>query len=416
MKEKPFKRFWKRWWIFKTHTNANAEFPHEAAHNRICVSILSIRFMISRKILCCWLFKRVKRQTTPWTMSWKLTLKQPRWSNSTTGRRKNMYFWLILVNCPFKEWNVRKIQCRSSMEKRRPTAQRWNTEVQQMLKMILYICTKVSALRNISGKSWVTIHPAHTETIRNTHSEKVQSQMWRGMRKCFTDVQVIVKCCSGDLTSRLNVCVCCRWERQKDKILERGRPIRIQGSAADCPQRAKTVPEPFFFFFCTGASVAHLHSQKILASKKKKKSGLLFYDWTVLEEADRGVRSTAAMAQSVPSVCSPSTGKYWICTLCFLLYGELSFLTFRFPGSTGKKIQILKKENQSQEMHYFIILKALVFPLPPSLKECPRLLSPIICCRLAAAMKPSWRRLRFFTSLADEETSWRVMREGKGGN
>lgn len=172
----------------------------------------------------------------------------------------------------------------------------------------------------------------------------------------------------------------------------------------------------FFFFFCAGASVAHLHSQKILASKKKKKSGLLFYDWTVLEEADRGVRSTAAMAQSVPSVCSPSTGKYWICTLCFLLYGELSFLTFRFPGSTGKKIQILKKENQSQEMHYFIILKALVFPLPPSLKECPRLLSPIICCRLAAAMKPSWRRLRFFTSLADEETSWRVMREGKGGN
>lgn len=121
------------------------------------------------------------------------------------------------------------------------------------------------------------------------------------------------------------------------------------------------------------------------------------------------------MAQSVPSVCSPSTGKYWICTLCFLLYGELSFLTFRFPGSTGKKIQILKKENQSQEMHYFIILKGPVFPLPPSLEECPRLLSPIICCRLAAAMKPSCRRLRFFTSLEDEETG-RVMREGKGGN
>lgn len=300
MKEKPFKRFWKRWWIFKTHTNANAEFPHEAAHNRICVSILSIRFMISRKILCCWLFKRAKRQTTPWTMSWKLTLKQPRWSNSTTGRRKNMYFWLILVNCPFKEWNVRKIQCRSSMEKRRPTAQRWNTEVQQMLKMILYICTKVSALRNISGKSWVTIHPAHTETIRNTHSEKVQSQMWRGMRKCFTDVQVIVKCCSGDLTSRLNVCVCCRWERQKDKILERGRPIRIQGSAADCPQRAKTVPEPFFFFFlrwCISGTPSQSENTG-LEKKKKVRSSLLWLNCA------GGSRPRSEEYSSYGSICS----------------------------------------------------------------------------------------------------------------
>ncbi|KAG7225761.1 hypothetical protein INR49_014412, partial [Caranx melampygus] len=45
-----------------------------------------------------------------------------------------------------------------------------------------------------------------------------------------------------------------------------------------------------------------------------------------------------------------------------------------------------------------------------SLEECPRLLSPIISCRLAAAMKPSCRRLRFFTSLKDEE--WEKMRMG----
>lgn len=344
MKEKPFKRFWKRWWIFKTHTNANAEFPHEAAHNRICVSILSIRFMISRKILCCWLFKRAKRQTTPWTMSWKLTLKQPRWSNSTTGRRKNMYFWLILVNCPFKEWNVRKIQCRSSMEKRRPTAQRWNTEVQQMLKMILYICTKVSALRNISGKSWVTIHPAHTETIRNTHSEKVQSQMWRGMRKCFTDVQVIVKCCSGDLTSRLNVCVCCRWERQKDKILERGRPIRIQGSAADCPQRAKTVPEPFFFFFCTGASVAHLHSQKILASKKKKSqvfSFMIELCWRK-QTAEWGVQQLW-LNLFLLSVRRPQVNiGFALCA--FFSTGSWAFSPSGSPGLQERRYRFLKKK------------------------------------------------------------------------
>ena len=132
--------------------------------------ILSIRFMISRKILGCW----ARRQTTLWTMSRKLTLKQSRWSNITTGRRKNMYFWLILVNCPFKEWNVRKIQLEVQWKKRRPTAQRWNTEVQQMLKMILYICTKVSALRNISGKSWITIHPAHTRQS-GTHTQRKYS-------------------------------------------------------------------------------------------------------------------------------------------------------------------------------------------------------------------------------------------------
>lgn len=60
--------------------------------------------------------------------------------------------------------------------------------------------------------------------------------------------------------------------------------------------------------------------------------------------------------------------------------------------------------------HYIVILEAHVFSLPPSLEECPRLLSPIISCRLAAAMKPSCRRLRFFTSLKDEEKS------GKGGD
>lgn len=48
--------------------------------------------------------------------------------------------------------------------------------------------------------------------------------------------------------------------------------------------------------------------------------------------------------------------------------------------------------------------KPVSFLLPPSLKECPRLLSPTISCRLAAATKPSCRRLRFFTSLKDEKS------------
>lgn len=52
--------------------------------------------------------------------------------------------------------------------------------------------------------------------------------------------------------------------------------------------------------------------------------------------------------------------------------------------------------------HYIVILEDNSFSLPPSLEECPRLLSSIINCRLAAGMKPSCRRLKFFTSLKDE--------------
>lgn len=62
-----------------------------------------------------------------------------------------------------------------------------------------------------------------------------------------------------------------------------------------------------------------------------------------------------------------------------------------------------KKRNTVAQLYR--ILEAHVFPLPPSLKECPRLFSPIISLRLAAAIRPSCCRLRFFTSLNDEEKS-----------
>ena len=259
------------------NTNANAEFPHEAAHSRICVLSGVIWLMISRKRLCCWVFKRARRQTTPWTMSWKLTLKQSRWSNSTTGPRKNVYFWLIFVNCPFKEWNVRKIQCRSSMEKCRPTAQRRNIEVQQMLKMTLYICTKVSALRNISGKSWVTIHPAHTETIRNTHSEKVQSQIWRGMRKCFTDVQVTEMLQRRPHFPTNCVCVCVadesarrtRYWKEEDQSESRDQPLTVRRG----PKQFLSLFFVLFLRWCISGTPSQSENTG-LGKKKKVRSTL----------------------------------------------------------------------------------------------------------------------------------------------
>lgn len=68
--------------------------------------------------------------------------------------------------------------------------------------------------------------------------------------------------------------------------------------------------------------------------------------------------------------------------------------------------------------HYIVILEANSFSLPPSLEEYPRLLSSIINCRLAAGMKPSCRRLKFFTSLKDERMKngvERVQIERKNG-
>lgn len=158
-----------------------------------------------------------------------------------------------------------------------------------MLKMTLYLYTKVSALRNVSGKSWVTIHPAHTETNRNTHLE-ILSMSWN--EEGLKNVPQIMKWCSSIFRSRLYVC--CRWERQKDKILitnqKRGRPIRIQGSAVNCPRGLNSS-----WAFCAGAS-AHLHNQKNTALRRLSiktwknirsvDSHIFFFiDWTVLEKA-----------------------------------------------------------------------------------------------------------------------------------
>ena len=172
-----------------------------------------------------------------------------------------------------------------------------------------------------------------------------------------------------------------------------------------------------FLFFCAGAPAARLHSQKILVSKKKKKSlvfSVMFELCWRKQTAEWGVRQLW-LNLFLLSVRRPQVNiGFALCA--FFSMGSWAFSPSGSPGLQERRYRFLKKENQSQEMHYFIILKERVFPLPPSLEECPRLLSPIICCRLAAAMKPSCRRLRFFTSLEDEETSRRVMEEGKGGN
>ena len=213
------------------------------------------------------------------------------------------------------------------------------------------------------------------------------------------------------------MCVCCRWERQKDKLLERGRPIRILGSAVDSPKRAKTVPEPFFVFLRWCISGTPSQSENTGLEKKKKKSlvfSVMFELCWRKQTTEWGVRQLW-LNLFLLSVRRPQVNiGFALCA--FFSMGSWAFSPSGSPGLQERRYRFLKKENQSQEMHYFIILKERVFPLPPSLEECPRLLSPIICCRLAAAMKPSCRRLRFFTSLEDEETSRRVMEEGKGGN
>lgn len=151
-----------------------------------------------------------------------------------------------------------------------------------------------------------------------------------------------MECCSGDLTSRLNVCVCCRWERQKDKILERGRPIRIQGSAADCPQRAKTVPEPFFFFFLHWCISGTPSQSENTGLEKKKKSGLLFYDWTVLEEAEWGVQQLW-LNLFLLSVRRPQVNiGFALCA--FFSTGSWAFSPSGSPGLQERRYRFLKKK------------------------------------------------------------------------
>lgn len=75
---------------------------------------------------------------------------------------------------------------------------------------------------------------------------------------------------------------------------------------------------------------------------------------------------------------------------------------FRLLKTKKRKIKVEKALRLDVTLSSW---KPASFLLPRSLKECPWLLSPTISCRLAAAMKPSCRRLRFFTSLTDQEKS-----------
>lgn len=124
---------------------------------------------------------------------------------------------------------------------------------------------------------------------------RYELEWWR-VEKCFTDVHWLWN--AADESARRTRC----------SIRKEGRPIGTRGSAVDCPRGLNS-------------AWAFVRDQKTPSSggrqsKPGRKSGVqipTFFslnDWTVLEKADRGMRCGTAMAQSAPSVGSPSTGKY----------------------------------------------------------------------------------------------------------
>lgn len=124
------------------------------------------------------------------------------------------------------------------------------------------ICTKVSALRNVSGKSWVTIHPAHTETNRNTHSEILWSQVLAGMRKGWKKCPQIVKWPTATAHPDY-MCVADGAPEGQGTHHQSERRKTNQDPGIGCwlSKRAKR-----FLSLCAGAT-AHLHYQKTLAQE-----------------------------------------------------------------------------------------------------------------------------------------------------
>lgn len=172
----------------------------------------------------------------------------------------------------------------------------------------------------------------HTHRDRQEHTladiiisrTSLNNEAWKG----FTEVHKLLNLTSTDVGD----------VGQKDETLiamtkKRGRPGSIQGSALDCPRGGDSswaftlVPQHAF-------PISKHWPHEVVSLNLLENQVCIFplHDWTVLETREWRV----CWLWFNVFLLSSSMTKYQIHILCFLLYGELSFLVFRFLESTRK--------------------------------------------------------------------------------